>query len=107
MDPDWVDVFPIEKGDIPAIAMLGTTRGYLNFTSNSNQNSLAILGIGFSEAILEKTNTISGDLVVCSVLPHLGGDFGQALVESLTQRIHGTGIFTYMNGWFLWGFSCR
>ena len=50
MDPDWVDVFPIEKGDIPAIAMLGTTRGYLNFTSNSNQNSLAFLGIGFLEA---------------------------------------------------------
>ena len=27
MDPEWVDVFPIDNGDIPA--MLGTTRGYI------------------------------------------------------------------------------
>ena len=24
-----------------------------------------------------------------------------------THRIHGTGIFTYINGWFLWNHSCR
>ena len=23
-------------------------------------------------------------------------------VENITHPIHGTGIFTYMNGWFLW-----
>ena len=26
--------------------------------------------------------------------------------RSLSHTIHGTGVFTYMNGWFLW-FSCR
>ena len=35
MDPDWVDEFPIEHGDIPAIAMLGTTRGVFSWWSKS------------------------------------------------------------------------
>ena len=30
IDPDWVDVFPIEHGDIPAISMWSFTRGYIN-----------------------------------------------------------------------------
>ena len=30
MDPDWVDVFPIKNGNIPAIAMWSFTRGYMD-----------------------------------------------------------------------------
>ena len=73
--------------------ILSTTHLQFNWLrSHISINVLWWKGFFFPNEVLEATFTVDKRLKECKV--------------SIPWRIHGTGIFTYMNGWFLW-FSCR